>query len=158
LIVGKLSEWQADREAYSEWLSDWLTMLNESDFDAASDGETPLTDAARLIVKTADTLPPHTVFAEHHWEHADIHYVIEGEEWFGVARRCPKNKPERDHPPVEDHVFFKEVDNEQFVRLQPGEFIVMFPNDVHRPCCTLTGDRGSVRKAILKIRVPNMKK
>jgi len=151
MIVGKLSEWEEERYAYSSWLSGWLSRLREIDFTDRNDGEYAFPDGARLIVKTADTSPLGETLAERHERHADIHLVIDGEEWFGFARNSASNVRAADAAPVDDHVFFKEVKNEQFVCLQPGDFAVWLPNDVHRPCCSGGSRRGRVRKAVVKI-------
>ncbi len=77
--------------------------------------------------KFADSRP------EMHYDYLDLQYIIDGEEVMGV---CPKkdNYELVEEKPSSDVYFTGPLENESFIILSPGDYIVLFPNDLHRPC------------------------
>ncbi|GGD51911.1 hypothetical protein GCM10010911_06860 [Paenibacillus nasutitermitis] len=75
--------------------------------------------------------------------------MISGEETMGFARHSERLCVSTDLSD-QDAYLFDELENETFLHLQPGQFVVFLPHDVHRPGCA-TGEPGPVRKAIVKI-------
>jgi len=55
-------------------------------------------------------------------------------------------------PSVEDHTFFNVVEQEMELVLNPGQYAIFSPSDIHRPWCSVNGS-GFVRKALLKVPV-----
>lgn len=85
---------------------------------------------------------------ELHKKYADIQLLLEGSESIGtypVSRleRLPEINPEK------DCVLFETLSG-SLTELEPGEFIIALPQDIHKPNCP--GSKGSrSKKAIFKV-------
>ena len=123
----------------------------ETDLAAIADGKYPvLGDEVVADVQSYTTQPESERRFETHDQHFDIQYMAEGEEFFGV---CPRDglkllesKPERD---VE---FWSSPEKYSMVLLKKGEFIVVAPEDAHKPRCAV-GTPAKVRKVVVKVKV-----
>ena len=125
--------------------------LAETDLATVADGKYPiLGDEVVADVQSYTTQPESERRFETHDQHFDIQYMAEGEEFFGV---CPRDglkllesKPERD---VE---FWSSPEKYSMVLLKKGEFIVVAPEDAHKPRCAV-GTPAKVRKVVVKVKV-----
>ena len=88
---------------------------------------------------------------ETHKKYIDIQYMIKGEELIGVV---DKNKCKHAIPySAEDDIEFMNYnENEVYQVLTTGEFVVLFPNDAHKPSIN-SGEKSFVKKAIVKVPV-----
>lgn len=125
-----------------------LCFLSENDFTDAKEGRYDIEgDDIFYSVAEYDSDVNKTV-AERHEKYIDIQYLISGEEYVGVGQvDAPKTlaeaKPEND-------IWLYECSLEK-VTLKAGEFMVLFPNDLHMPG---VGKEKSCRckKVIVKVR------
>ncbi len=125
--------------------------LAETDLAAIADGKyTVLGDEVIADVQTYTTEPEEVRRFESHDQHFDIQYVAEGQEFFGV---CPRKglKLLESHP-ERDTEFWSSPEKYSMVLLREGEFIVVAPEDVHKPRCAV-GSPSRVKKVVLKVRV-----
>jgi len=53
----------------------------------------------------------------------------------------------------QDVTKYKGVDVFSSVVLHPGQFVVYFPDDIHRPNCMTGGSPAEVRKICMKVKV-----
>lgn len=127
-----------------------LRYINNTDFSKMTD-DTYLIDGQDVRVKLQHmtTKQPADAKLEAHDAFADIQMVFEGEETILVCFRDGKltlteSAPERD-------VSFFEGPAHP-VKLTAGQFIVVFPDDVHAPgvCC---GESAQIRKGVFKVRI-----
>lgn len=88
--------------------------------------------------------------AEAHACYADIHLVLEGEEWQGFASSSDLNRAVEDQLEQRDYILFEHVENEGRIRLLPGDFTVYWPGEIHRPNCHPAGSVHLV-KLVVKI-------
>lgn len=87
--------------------------------------------------------------AELHKKYIDVQILLSGYEEIGYSNKIDTRIKELEHLP--DDIMFPEcVANEQFVTLNPGDFALFYPNQIHRPLCT-RGKPTPVKKAIVKI-------
>ena len=123
-----------------------LKFLVETDLSATELGKYELTDDIYYMVQEYDTKPK--TVSEVHEKYIDIQLVLSGEEVIGVAPiECEKElvdaKPEKD-------VWHYTCDT-QPMTLRAGEFMVLYPSDIHMPSATL-GDPAAVRKVVVKVK------
>ena len=90
---------------------------------------------------------------ENHRNYIDIQVVIKGKEKVGVTNisNCTSCIP---YDSEKDLEFFdiKEEDNEEFLNLYEGDFLVLFPQDAHKPSIAI--DTPSfVKKVVVKVSV-----
>jgi biofilm protein TabA len=150
MIVGSMEHLQDEQAGLSPVLREALQFLSQTDFSQLADGTHPIRgDAMFAIVSHLTTQPLQAVKGEAHYDKLDIHYVLSGEEWIGVA---PLNEQQRvtEDRPQHDVRLYEELSDEVFIRMNPGRYAILFPADIHRPGCTLQSP-SKLRKVVVKI-------
>lgn len=87
---------------------------------------------------------------EYHRQYIDIHLVLAGEEIIGAG---PRGLPLEHVSPFDegkDLGFCRRIGSETLIHLQAGELAIVFPQELHRPMCTL-GAPAPLRKIVVKI-------
>ncbi|TNI15345.1 YhcH/YjgK/YiaL family protein [Aeromonas veronii] len=84
---------------------------------------------------------------EFHQQYLDIQLLLRGEEWIGVGPHDYVSDG-ADHP----HPDLWFVDDEQtsYLALQPGDFAIFWPGELHRPLCTIN-QPAKVKKLVVKV-------
>jgi len=85
---------------------------------------------------------------EVHNEYIDIQIPVSVTEGFGWSPRADMKTPVADFDGTKDIQFFEDSYSMQF-NLQPGNFVIFFPQDAHAPCV----GEGTVTKIIIKVKV-----
>ena len=85
---------------------------------------------------------------ESHRKYIDIQYVITGKELIGIttAEKVAVDEPYNS----EKDVAFYKYEEGNYREATPENFLVFFPEDIHRPSIT-TGDSTMVKKIVVKI-------
>ena len=88
---------------------------------------------------------------EAHKKYIDIQYVVNGSEFIGVCDikdcvTCEEYNSEKD---IE---FLKNTKSDEYQHIKEGEFIVLFPNDAHKPSIT-PNTKQEVKKVVVKVAV-----
>jgi biofilm protein TabA len=94
------------------------------------------------VVQEMDSEPWAQRRPEAHEFHADIQFLVSGEEKIGVLRSPGKLEVTENRMESDDVAFYKITGEESALILKPGMFAVFFPADIHRPCCHVTGTAG----------------
>ncbi|AKJ41276.1 YhcH/YjgK/YiaL family protein [Pragia fontium] len=91
--------------------------------------------------------------AEYHQRYLDIQIVLQGEESMGFSN-LPAGKPTDNWLADKDIAFLPagESEQEKQIILKEGDFVVFYPNEVHKPLCAV-GKPALVRKAVIKMLV-----
>ena len=88
--------------------------------------------------------------AEAHRDYADVQLPIGAVECFGFSLPQPGLTPVEEDFDTRDIAFYPTPDNECFVDVAPGEFIVFWPGELHRPCIVIDST-APFRKVVVKI-------
>ena len=99
------------------------------------------------MLSTNDTKPAAEMRSEFHQQYLDIQLLLRGEEWIGVGPHSYVNDG-ADHPHPD--LWFVDDDQTSYLALQPGDFAIFWPGELHRPLCTLTTP-GLVKKLVVKV-------
>lgn len=83
---------------------------------------------------------------ESHKKYIDIQYLVAGSEWCGWKSTPLCKEPAGDFDTAKDIVFYNDS-FQQTVELEPGEFVIFFPEDAHAP---MLGE-GEITKVIIKV-------
>ena len=120
-----------------------------TDFTALADDTYPVGgDDVRALVQRYTTRPAHERRWEAHRSHIDLQMVVQGEELVGVAPLTRLIAEPYD--PDRDLLFLTgEGDS---VTLRPGEFMLLWPEDGHRPAVAIA-EPSPVLKVVFKIAV-----
>ncbi len=85
--------------------------------------------------------------AEFHDTYLDIQLLLSGEEWIGIGPHTVElDRADNPHPDL----YFMDETPTSYVGLQPGDFVVIAPGELHTPLCTLT-EPGQLRKIVFKV-------
>lgn len=110
-------------------------------------------DRVFAMVSEYKTGPESERLFESHRKYADVQILLSGREKLGVLGLDEKKvRVVEGYDEVKDIAFYNsEVDYSRVV-LVPGEFVVFYPEDCHKPGCSLELD-DSVRKVVIKVLV-----
>jgi YhcH/YjgK/YiaL family protein len=84
---------------------------------------------------------------EAHDHHIDIQVCLSGSEELGWKPRSACTQPKEAYNPEKDVTFYLDQPDMYF-RLQPGQFAIFFPEDVHAP---MIGE-GEIKKMVIKVK------
>ena len=87
---------------------------------------------------------------ECHNQHIDIQVCICGKERFGWKPRTSCNAPKGVYDAEKDVLFFEDKPD-MFFELCAGQFVILFPEDVHAPMIAV--DDLPIQKLVMKVRV-----
>ena len=125
--------------------------LRRKDLAGLPAGSIKLNDDVTVLVQEYTTVPAETAKFETHEKMFDIQYVISGKEAFGIAPRSELTVTEA-YSDEKDITFYKDPAVHGYVVLGPGDFVVVAPEDAHKPRC-IAGSPGAVKKLVIKVRV-----
>lgn len=88
---------------------------------------------------------------ESHRRYIDIQYVAAGEEVLGHSFLGSGHRLVEDLSADKDLLFYDGAIREMPCLLNPDVYAVLFPEDVHRPCCQSGQAAAAVTKIVIKI-------
>jgi len=88
--------------------------------------------------------------SEIHHKYLDVQLILEGSEVFGYSEH-PLISIEEDYLEDKDIAFSNKVQDEQFVTLSAGDFIIFSPKQPHRPLVAVDDKPAVVKKLIIKV-------
>lgn len=107
-------------------------------------------ERAFVVIAEGKTQPAEALRPEVHARYLDVQFLLSGQERMGYRVKLMTDAPDDDMLETKDLAFFNQVADEQFVDLQPNEFVIFWPGEAHRPMCAI-GAPARVRKAVLKV-------
>lgn len=132
-------------------LQHWLQQI---DWSQVADGTVTAPEGFRAFVQTAPgkTETQSLEKFECHDQHIDLQVLLEGAETMAWRSRMHCHQPKGDYNPDKDVRFFADVPTHRF-QLQPMQFVLLFPNDVHAPAIS----EGILKKLVVKIPLTHAK-
>lgn len=156
MIYGQLKNLEQEKAAFSPALQKGLLYLANTDFSQLTAGRYEIEgDRIFALVSEYETEPKMKRKPEAHRKYIDIQYVAAGEEWIGCSPLSSGYEVLQDELAERDLIFYREVRQEVELLLKPGVYAILFPNDVHRPCCMLHVP-ARVKKVVIKIAVSSL--
>ena len=160
MFIGSTAENQENCTIYPHVILAVLQYLARQDFSAMASGRHDVTltgnDNATGIYFNLDRYRTKAVEdcrPERHIKYVDLQYIIEGEECLGWCPLSPDLKEVVPYDAEKDVVFYKDLVPESSLILMKGNFAVLYPDDVHRPCVAIDEPGEPVTKVVVKIPV-----
>ena len=122
------------------------TLAKKQDGKYSVDG-----DKIYYTIQRYTTKPLNEGNLEAHRKYIDIQFLLEGVEILGYAPLKGLTTAEV-YNPQKDIAFFNTPKEITKVKLEPGLFCILFPDDAHLPCLQLAGPT-EVRKVVIKIQI-----
>lgn len=125
--------------------------LAETDLTALGVGSYPILGEEVIAnVQEYETVPAQSALFETHDKHFDIQYLVSGTELFGVCKR--EGLREKEHVEETDVTFYEEPECSGCLVLNPGDLVVVAPEDAHKPRAQ-AGEAQKVKKVVVKVTV-----
>lgn len=88
--------------------------------------------------------------AEAHKKYIDIQFSVTGDEVIGTTLDTGNYEVLENKLEEKDVIFYKNIENENFLLMNKGDFAIFFPSDIHRPGCSVNSPKSS-KKVVVKI-------
>ena len=151
MIVGQLSDLGRQKSVLPAAVVRALDALRKLDLDALEAGRFELEgDKLYYMIQDVDTRSFDESRPEAHHRYADIQLPLSGAERYGYALPQADLAATEDRLEANDVAFYPTPENEAFIDVQPGTYVVFLPHELHRPCLAI-GKKGKLRKAVVKI-------
>ncbi len=111
-----------------------------------------LDNAVRASVQSYTTINPDEGFYETHEKYFDIQYVVKGKEYVGVTVRDGLIVKTPYDEEGDITFYFDPKRKDSMVYLEDGDYIILAPEDVHKPRLAADG-KSEVRKIVVKVPV-----
>jgi len=155
MIIGNLKRHQNEAVHYAPALERALAFLREHDFTTMETGRYELEgEGGCLMYANLDryeTKPVEICFPEAHRRYIDVQYVVEGSEYFGWCMLSPDLEVHEAYDEKRDIMFFERLLPESVCTLKAGDFAILEPKDVHRPCGMIGDTPQPVTKVVVKV-------
>lgn len=154
MITGFLAQWPAEKQYFPAVFDRALGFLAGKLPAGLAPGKHPI-DGERIFASALGTVtePMNSRRFELHREYIDIQVLLEGSELHGYSSLQAASPALEDRLNAEDVAFYPAPGPEaglQTLRLQPGQYAVYLPGELHCPCCALEGPER-IYKVVLKI-------
>jgi len=150
MIYGNLNN-IGDLKAYPKAIAKVLEYLKDKDFINMEPGKYEIEGKNIYIsVNNSKSDIIENKRPESHNKYIDIQFSPSGGEIIGFATDTGNNPIGQKLLEEKDVIFYKSIENEKFIKMDPNDFFIFYPWDIHRPGCT---DElpGEIRKVIGKI-------
>ena len=153
MINGNIKNVAALLPYVSEDLKVALEYLAATDFSKVENGEYELKGREVFArVNTYTTEPWGERRPEKHAAYIDVQFVAAGSEdlWYAPLEDCytlTEDRLEKD-----DVAFYGNVEENNCVRLNAGDFAILFPWELHRPNCNPGEEASEVQKIVVKVK------
>ena len=146
----------ADSKRYPPRIVAALNWLEAQDFDALPAGVVEI-DGRAMFAQILDvhSKRKEELLPERHRRYIDVQYLHRGHEIMGVAIETGNNAVVQEYDETRDILFYQQAENESFFTLQPGQFTVFFPEDIHRSTIT-EGEPAAIRKIVVKVALDSL--
>ncbi len=127
-----------------------IQKVKEQTIENTEVGNYPLHDESVYFIVNDKTELKENRRSEIHHKYLDVQLILEGTETFGYSE-YPLLSIEDDYLEEKDIAFSNDVQDEQFVTLEAGEFIIFNPKQPHRPLVAVNDKPAAVKKLIIKV-------
>lgn len=134
----------------SENLKKGFIWLKNTNLESINDGKYEI-DGEKVYANVQTYKTKTDANYESHRNYIDIQYMINGEEKVGVTdlsncQTCIEYDREKDLE------FYTATNKEEYVSLNKGEFIVLYPHDAHKPSIA-SSEPITVKKVVVKVAI-----
>ena len=104
------------------------------------------------LVQKYTTYPEADRFMEVHSDYADIQVMVSGTEIIYFAESSEGMDEHQAYTKEKDCALYKSEMDHTAVIMRDGEFALLYPGELHKPCCTLN-EACDVMKIVIKIKM-----
>ena len=152
MIFGNKEQIEKALPFVGERLQKALRYLAATDFSKLPNGEYELD--GRTIYASVNTYLTECKTCkkpEAHNKYIDVQFLGRGTETIYYHPRSAAIKMIEDYAKERDLLFFEQIDESNAVTMQAGDFVVLFPWELHRPGCNAGAKAAEVQKIVVKV-------
>jgi len=155
MILGNINQVGQEIGLLPEKMQKAINYLKETDFSKL-ENKTYFLDGEDMfvVVQGYKTMPKKEKNAEQHRKYIDVQYMISGTEIIGVGHNDSENEVLDDYNEEKERIKYGRVKDEKDIVISQGDYIILFPQDIHRPGCDFQS-QNDVRKAVVKVAIEN---
>lgn len=151
MIVGLLSEVSAEKNVLPATLVRAVEALMKLDPSRIDAGRYEVEGGKLFVlIQDVDSRTFEESRPEAHATFADVQIPLSASERYGFSLPQPGLALVEDRLEANDVAFYDNPYREFFMDIDPGTYVVFLPNELHRPCLTIT-EKTRIRKAVIKI-------
>ena len=151
MIVGLLSEVSAEKNVLPAALARGIEALMKLDPSRIDAGRYEVEgDKLFVLIQDVDSRTFEESRSEAHSKFADVQIPLSASERYGFSLPQAGLAQVEDRLEANDVAFYENPSREFFMDIDPGTYVVFLPNELHRPCLTIT-EKTRIRKAVIKI-------
>jgi biofilm protein TabA len=151
MIFSDLATWEREKSQYPQAINKVLEYISSTDFSTMAPGTYEIeSDLIEARLQEPTTKSWEQQRPQSHQSYVDIQYLIKGEEVIRVATLTAEAVVSEEAFATRDVAFYEKTGAESSLQLYPGAFTVFYPNDIHRPCCSVGADQ-TISKVVIKI-------
>lgn len=148
MIVGNIAQLDESRIEYPNIIYQVLDTIRTMDFANHPNGEM-VKDNVTYKTFLAKTVLASDRLSETHLDNIDVQFVISGNE--GVKYQpLLNNEPDEIQTENDNYFYHKKIGQEQLLILKEGDFLILFPWDIHAPLCQIKISE-EIRKIVAKV-------
>ena len=155
MIIGNIERHKNEAAHYAPALERALAYLQQHDFTKMETGRYELEGEGGCLMYANldryDTKPVEICHPEAHKRYVDVQYIVEGQEYMGWCMQNPDLKVYEEYDAERDIMFYEKLVPESVCVLKPGDFAILEPRDVHRPCGMIGDKPEPVTKVVVKV-------
>lgn len=88
---------------------------------------------------------------EYHEKYIDVQIILNGPEGMAVSTLPPHTDEIENKLKTNDIAFIKTPKEEAVFIMQSNDFVIFYPQEVHKPLCAVGNQISTIRKAIVKV-------
>lgn len=153
MLKGNINEIDKLLPYVKESLQKALKYLQATDFSKLENGNYEIEGKAIYAgVNTYTTEPKADRKPEKHAKYIDVQFMGRGKESIYYATVRPDQVPSEDYLEERDVCFYKDVAEVNGADLVEGDFVILFPWEIHRPNCIFKeAECSEVQKIVVKV-------
>jgi len=152
MIIGSFSNWTLQKKVEHPVIVEAIERLKQIADSNPEPGRIEVQgDAIYANVMTFEAKEAEQLLAEKHEQYIDIHCVLEGEEIIGWSPEQEEQKPEQLYNEEQDYALYTAAEDELQLVCKPGQFIILYPFDIHRPGMGKAGT--TIKKVVMKLKL-----
>lgn len=149
MILDSLHLWRR-YAALNPRLARGFAFLEQLTTDAAEGRHGIDGDSVYALVQRYRTRPVAEMRLEAHRRYVDIQYLASGREVIHWAALAGLPEPGKPYDAASDAALYATTPDMTPVQLRAGQFVILFPDDAHAPCCTWD-EPAEVLKVVVKV-------
>lgn len=139
-------------QSLSDRIQEGLQIIEGLDLETIALGKYVVNENFYYVVQEYETKDVSEARYEAHKQYVDIQYILAGKEAIGIAPAA-ELVVEQEYDAETDVMFFEAPEQSALAVLSAGGYVILYPQDAHRPGVKVGEKPAKVRKVVGKVRV-----